>query len=84
MAKNQVSEKQQKNNKKANVFVRFGRWISKKFKEMISELKKVSWPKFGKVLKQTGIVISVVLIFLVLLTAMDFGLLKLRELITRL
>lgn len=84
MAKNQVSEKQQKNNKRPNVFVRFGRWISKKFKEMISELKKVSWPKFGKVLKQTGIVISVVLIFLVLLTAMDFGLLKLRELITKL
>ena len=69
-------------NKKPNGFVRFFQKIGKKFKEMWSELKKVTWPKFPKVVKQTGIVLSVVLIFLVLLTAIDFGLEKLLGLIT--
>ena len=31
-------------------------------KETMSELKKVSWPSFGKVMKQTGMVISVVVV----------------------
>ena len=37
--------------------------IGKKTKETISELKKVSWPSFGQVVKKTGIVIAFVLIF---------------------
>ena len=35
--------------KKPNIFVRMGR----KLKEVFSELKKVSWPSFGKVVKHT-------------------------------
>lgn len=35
----------------------------KKTKETASELKKVTWPGFGEVVKKTGIVIAFVLIF---------------------
>ena len=46
---------------KPNIFVRF--W--KKTKEIFSELKKVTWPPFSKVVKQTGIVIAVTLFFII-------------------
>ena len=42
-----------------------------KTKETISELKKVSWPSFGKTMKQTGMVISVVVIFTLLVLGID-------------
>lgn len=32
-------------------------------KETMSELKKVTWPKFGTVVKNTGMVLAVVLVF---------------------
>ena len=66
--------------KKPNIFVRMGR----KCKEVFSELKKVTWPSFGKVVKSTGVVIAVVLSFLVVLTAVKFGLNELLGLITSL
>lgn len=47
-------------------------WI--KIKEVFSELKKVTWPTFGKVVKQTGVVIAVVAVFLVAITLMDWAL----------
>lgn len=37
--------------------------IGKKAKETVSELKKVTWPSFGEVVKKTGIVIAFVVIF---------------------
>ncbi|MBP3431408.1 MAG: preprotein translocase subunit SecE [Clostridia bacterium] len=37
--------------------------LVKKTKETVSELKKVTWPTFGEVVKKTGIVIAFVLIF---------------------
>ena len=40
-------------------------------KETVSELKKVSWPSFAKTMKQTGMVISVVVIFMLLVIGMD-------------
>ncbi len=42
-----------------------------RIKETFGELKKVSWPSFGTVVKQTGIVLSVVVIFLVTLMLFD-------------
>ena len=48
---------------------------------MFSELKKVNWPTFAKVVKQTGVVLVVVLAFLVVITTFDFGLQKLLTLI---
>lgn len=40
-------------------------------KETVSELKKVSWPNFKTVLKNTGMVLAVVLIFGLLIFGMD-------------
>ena len=51
-------------------------------KETISELKKVSWPSFGKTMKQTGMVISVVLLFMLVTLGIDSLLSWLLKLIT--
>ncbi len=64
--------------KKPNIFVRFGR----KMKEVFSELKRVTWPSFGKVVKATCVVLVVVLIFTLVVTGINQGLQKLLELIT--
>ena len=69
---NNKSAKKVQKTKKPNIFKRIGA----KFKDVFSELKKVSWPSFSKVVKQTGIVLAVVAIFLVVITAFDFGLLQ--------
>ncbi len=65
-------------NKRPGLFKRIGA----KIKDIFSELKKVSWPTFGKVLKETGIVLGVVLVFLVVITGFDVGLDALLKLIT--
>ena len=45
--------------------------LGRRFKEIFSELKKVSWPTFAKVVKQTGVVLVVVLCFLVIIGLTD-------------
>ena len=67
-----------KNAKKPNIFVRMGR----KLKETFSELKRVTWPTFPKVVKGTCVVLVVVVIFLVVVTGINYGLQKLLEVIT--
>jgi preprotein translocase subunit SecE len=69
--------KAKKKDKKPGFFKRIGL----KLKDVFSELKKVNWPTFSKVVKQTGIVLAVVLIFLVIITAFDFGLYELLKLV---
>ena len=64
--------------KKPNIFVRFG----KKLKETFSELKRVTWPSFPKVVKATCVVLVVVLVFTVFVTAINYGLQELLNLIT--
>ncbi len=64
--------------KRPNIFVRMGR----KLKEVFSEIKKVTWPSFSKVVKQTGVVIGVVLVFVVIITLIDLGLGELLTLLT--
>lgn len=56
-----------KKEKKPNIFLRMG----KKIKEVFSELKKVTWPTFPTVLKQTGVVIAVVSFFLIVIFGFD-------------
>ena len=51
-------------------------------KETVSELKKVSWPTFGKTMKQTGMVLSVVAVFMLLTLGFDSLLSWLLKLIT--
>ncbi len=41
------------------------------FKDFFSELKKVTWPSFSQVLKQTGTVLLVTVCFLLVLMAFD-------------
>ena len=45
--------------------------LARKTKETVSELKKVTWPSFGKVVKQTAIGLGVVLFFTVILFGID-------------
>jgi preprotein translocase SecE subunit len=71
-SKNQVN--------KPNIFVRMGR----KLKEVFSELKRVTWPTFPKVLKATGVVLAVVVVFLIVVTGINYGLQALLKLITQL
>lgn len=77
-----ADRKKANKNKKPNAFVRFFKSIGRKFKEVFSELKKVTWPKFSKVVKQTGIVLGIILVFLVLVTAFDYGFQALLKLVT--
>ena len=53
--------------KRANIFTRLGAFFVKSW----SELKKVSWPSFKTVLKNTGIVLLVVLFFTVIIGGVD-------------
>lgn len=45
--------------------------VKKALKDTANELKKVTWPKFGQVVKQTGIVLVVVLIVSLVLFGFD-------------
>lgn len=65
-------------NKKPNIFVRAGR----KLKETFSELKRVTWPTLPQALKATGVVIVIVLIFLIVVTAINYGFSALLQLLT--
>ena len=57
-------------NKKPSLFRRIGA----KLKETCSELKRVTWPKFPKVVKTTGLVLVIVFAFLAIVTGIDAGL----------
>ncbi|MGI6213144.1 MAG: preprotein translocase subunit SecE [Christensenellales bacterium] len=63
--------------------------IAKKFREVISELKKVDWPPFKKtahnngVYQNTSTVLFMVLLFAIIVVAFDSGLLALLRLLTQ-
>lgn len=64
-AKDVAKDKKQKNKvKKPNK-------VAKALKDTGNELKKVSWPGFKQVVKQTGIVLAFVLVFGVVLFGFD-------------
>lgn len=79
---NAQKQKEVKKTKKKDKKPGFFKKLGLKIKDVFSELKRVNWPSFGKVVKQTGVVIVVVLIFLVVITAFDYGLLNLLKLIS--
>ena len=56
-------EKKQKDKKSSK--------IGTKLKETKSELKKVTWPTFGQVVKRTGVVLAVVIIFTLVVFGID-------------
>lgn len=53
-----------------------------KAKETVAELKKVTWPTFPKVVKNTLLVLSIVVIFTIVLFGIDYGLSWLYKLLT--
>ena len=59
-------------NKKPNFFVRTGRTISKWFREMKSELKKVVWPSGKQLVNNTLVVLAAVLVVGVVVVLFDF------------
>ena len=70
-----VSKKNAKNskdnkNKKPNIFVRIGH----SFKEMFSEMKKVTWADGKTVVSSTLVVLGVVFIFFIGILGIDSGL----------
>ena len=79
--KGKAPEKAQKpdKNAKPNVFVRMGR----RLKETFSELKRVTWPTLPKALKATGVVIVIVVVFMVIVTGVNYGFSELLELLTK-
>lgn len=73
------AKKKQDKNKKPNIFVRMGR----RLKETFGELKRVTWPSFGKAVKATGVVLVIVLIFTVIVTGVNYGLNEILVLMTK-
>ncbi len=80
-SKNESSKKSvnvKKSSDKPNIFKRMGKGI----KGIVSELKKVTWPKGKEVGKNTAVVLTVVVLFFVILFALDYVLGGLFGLIT--
>lgn len=67
-------KKSAKNDGKPNVFVRAAKAVAKFFKDLKGENKKIVWPSAKTVLKNTGIVLAVVLIVGAAIWLVDFGL----------
>ena len=74
MADNEIKEiKVVKKEKKPGFLRRTPGRIAKWFREMRSELKKVSWPTFKQVVNNSGIVLMAILIVGLIVSAFDFG-----------
>ena len=54
-----------------------------RIKEVFGELKKVNWPTFSRTMKQTGVVMGVVVVFALVVFGIDRGLGELFKLLTR-
>ena len=80
-SENAKQQKDVKKTKKKDGKPGFFKRVGSKIKDVFSELKKVNWPTFAKVVKKTGIVLAVVLCFLVVIFAFDTGLLELLKLV---
>ena len=76
---NSKQKKTDNKDKKPNVFQRLG----KTFKEMFSELKKVTWPTWKVAATSLLTVLVVVLVFLVIVMGFDFGASELLKLLVQ-
>lgn len=70
MAKETTSNTKEKAKAKEKAPKKPSKFVGK-IKETFGELKKVSWPTFAQVMKQTGIVLAVTAVFLVVLMGFD-------------
>jgi len=60
--------------KKGNIFPRMGKTIKKFWKDFRGELKKIIWPDSRSVVKNTGIVLGMVVVFGIVIYLIDQGL----------
>ncbi len=77
-----MANTEKKNNERGEG--KFKAWFKRlgnKLKRSFSELKKVNWPTFPEVIKNTGVVLLVVLSFTVVVCLFDAGLGALLKLI---
>lgn len=58
-------------NKKENIFVRAGKRVSRWFREMKSELKKVVWPSKSQMINNVLVVLACVLVVGVFIWVFD-------------
>lgn len=79
-------EKREKKGDKKNEPGRFAKFfinLGRKIKETFLELKRVTWPSFGKAVKSTGVVLVIVLIFTLVVTGINYGFSALLDLVTK-
>ena len=57
--------------------------VVQRLRNVGGELRKVNWPTFGKTVKQTGVVLGVVLAFALVVFGIDQGLSQLFRLLTK-
>ena len=67
--------------KKPNKFKAFFQRIGKFFREIKSEIKKITWPSVPTVFRNMGVTLVVILVIGVIVFALDFGLNQLLGLI---
>ena len=94
MAKNEKSEAAEKiaaaekvkakkpKSDKPNIFVRAWKTIVRFFKDLRGETKQIVWPDGKTVLKSTGVVLAVVVVFTIVIWAIDLGLSKSIDLLS--
>ena len=70
------------NVKKPNIFARMGKAIGRYFKDLKGECKKITWPTFPNVVKNTLIVIAMCLIVGIGIWVVDYLLSLILGLIT--
>ena len=63
----------EKNEKKPNIFVRIAKRCAKFFKDVVGEMKKVSWTSKSELYKNTKLVLVTVLAIGALIAIIDFG-----------
>lgn len=68
--------------KKPNIFSRIGSRIARFFREYRSEVKKVIWPTFPVVVRNTVVVLVLMAFVGVLIGLVDIGLSELLKLVT--
>lgn len=67
--------------KKKNKFVAFFSRIAKFFREIKSEIKKITWPAIPSVFRGMGVTLVVIIVVGAFVFALDFGLNKLLGLV---
>ncbi|GHV36535.1 hypothetical protein FACS18949_16050 [Clostridia bacterium] len=70
--KQDVKKSEKPAEKKPNIFVRFGKRISRWVREMRSELIKVLWPTRAQVVNNSWVVLVTILVFGVMIAIFDY------------